>query len=199
MSVPVNNKTKQQMKHIKAMALVAALAFANTASALIISNPLSYNTPGLVGTYDGKLGNSSIPEEIVAGQAILDATGLGTVDGPIHLSNLQDYSGVLDITGAFQGNAGDTSIPVGWDYVLAKYDGQNAGYALFFFGGVGGSIPLNPFDIWTDNQGQYALSHFTVFNSSLTPNPTGVPDGGGTVALLGSAMLALGTFRRYMA
>jgi hypothetical protein len=185
--------------HIKAMALVAILTLAN-ASAITISNPLSYSTPNLVGTYDGKLGNSSIPQEIIAGQAILDAVGLDVQVGPVHTSALLDYSGTLVITGAFQGGSSDNVIPAGWDWVLAKYDGQNAGYALFFFGGAGGSIPDSPFNIWTNEPGKYALSHFTVFNASdVNPNPQGVPDSGTTVSLLGSAMLALGMLRRYVA
>ena len=173
---------------------------AMSAHAITITSPLSYNTVGLVGTYDGKLGNSSVPQEIIAGQAILDAIGLGTIAGPVHTDNIFDYSGTLSITGAFQGGAGATSIPAGWYYALAKYAGQNAGYALFYLGGTASTIPAAPYNIWTTGTDQYALSHWTVFNGSNEINPTdggnGVPDNGSTLTLLGMAMTGLGLVRR---
>ena len=181
-------------KLLNTLLITAALAV--SASAITISSPLSYSTPGLVGTYDGKLDNSSPASEITAGQAILDAIGLGTTTGPVHTDNLFDYSGTLSITGAFQGGTGATSIPAGWDYALAKYDGQNAGYALFYLGGTASTIPLDPANLWTTNPTQYDLSHWTVFNGSNEINPTdgggnGVPDHGSTLTMLGMAFMGI--------
>lgn len=188
------------MKIRSFITLLTVGLLAASAQAITITSPLSYNTVGLVGTYDGKLGNSSVPEEITAGQAILDAIGLGTIAGPVHTDNIFDYSGTLSITGAFQGSAGNTSIPAGWDYALAKYDGQNAGYALFYLGGTASSIPAAPYNIWTTGTDQYALSHWTVFNGSNEINPTdgggGVPDNGSTLTLLGMTLTGLGMLKR---
>ena len=205
--LPKRVKVEKQHKQMK-MKLIAtvflAVGLMSVAShAISITSPLSYSTFGLVGTYDGKIGNSSVPEEITAGQAILDAVGLGTISGPVHTDNLFDYSGTLTITGAFQGVAGATSIPAGWDYALAKYDGQNAGYALFYLGGTASTIPAAPYNIWTTGTDQYALSHWTVFNGTNEINPTdgggGVPDNGSTLTLLGMGLTGLGMVHRKMA
>lgn len=179
--------------------LLAMLAM--SASAITITSPLSYNTFGLIGTYDGKLGDSSTGEEIQAGQSILDAVGLGTIAGPVHLNNYFDFAGTLTLTGAFQGNAGDTSIPAGYDYALAKYDGQEAGYILFYLGGTASTIPAAPYNIWTTGTEQYALSHWTVFNGTNEINPNdgggnGVPDGGSTMTMLGLGLVGLGMVKR---
>jgi hypothetical protein len=78
-------------------------------------------------------------------------------------------------------------------YVLAKYDGQNAGYVLFAVAGLaGGSLPGLSDSLWTNIQGNgYAISHYTLFG-----NGTNVPDGGTTLTLLGLALAGLGAIRR---
>jgi hypothetical protein len=183
--------------------LLAMLAMSASAIPITINGPLSYDTFRLVGTYDGKLGNSSVDEEIVAGQAILDGVGFGDIAGPVHLNNYFDFAGTLTLTGASQGLTGIATVPTGYDYALAKYDGQNAGYVLFYFGGNGGTIPTDQINLWSDVTGQYALSHLTVFNGSNEINPTdggnGVPDSGSTITLLGLGMVALGLVKQKLA
>ena len=89
-----------------------------------------------------------------------------------------------------------TNIPLGngFLYLLAKYDGQNFGSVVWYVGGLTGNItiPLN------GSGNQYAVSHTYLFNPNGTP-PNGVPDGGPTVMLLGSALACIGALRRRFA
>jgi hypothetical protein len=95
----------------------------------------------------------------------------------------------ITLTGTFQ-------------YLAVTYDGQNAGVAVFDISslGVGDQIVLSRYAFPDDNphgdllqgNGQYLMTHWTLLN------PTGVPDGGATVMLLGAALGALGMVRRYL-
>ena len=58
------------------------------------------------------------------------------------------------------------------------------------YGNLSGTVEIPAF--W----GQNALSDWTLFRGEGTPPP--VPDGGATVMLLGAALGALGTVRRFL-
>ena len=48
--------------------------------------------------------------------------------------------------------------------MLAKHDGQNAGFVLYFLGGAASTIPGFSDDIWVNGQNEgYQLSHYTRF------------------------------------
>jgi hypothetical protein len=105
------------------------------AACLLNSNAfaLALNDPGVVGTIEAGTQNSSVPNEIQWGQYLLDlgASATVTADGNTPLdgatenyeTSTTDYSGTL--TGGTQVGGGVLD-PSGYDYVLAKYNGQNA-------------------------------------------------------------------------
>jgi hypothetical protein len=88
-----------------------------------------------------------------------------------------DFADELSFTG------GNVDLGSGYLYLLAKYDGPNFGSEVWYVGGLTGteSIPL------FGSGRQYGLSHVYVFN----PDNNQVPDGGSTIALLGSALMGL--------
>ena len=118
-------------------------------------------------------------------------TTIGAVSYRTH--NTDDYSGTLNVADAVRINTGNGSgIAAGYDYVMAKYDGPNAGWVLFYLGGEASSIPSFPYDLWTTNTGKYQLSNLTLWRSSKT---TPVPEPG-SLALIGAALLSLVVIRR---
>jgi hypothetical protein len=88
--------------------------------------------------------------------------------------------------------SGPTSIDIditGWTYIKLKWDGMDQ----FYF--VGDETGVLTFDSTVFNPKSGAplgLSHYVLYN------PTGVPDGGTTVMLLGAALGALGMARRFL-
>jgi hypothetical protein len=92
-------------------------------------------------------------------------------------------------------NGTGTTIDLGtglYSYLLAKYDGPNAGSEVWYVGDLSGIITIPAVGL----AGQrYGLSGWTLFGPGTPP---GVPDGGTTVMLLGAALGALGIARRYI-
>jgi hypothetical protein len=184
------------MTIVKGGSLLVALLVSANAQAVIISSPLGYHTDGLVGT--AMSGTSNANETTVtalANQLLAMAAGttlsLGGVDYQTH--NTDDYSGTLSVANALRINTSNGSnIAAGYDYVMGKYDGQNAGWILFYLGGEASSIPSFPYNLWTENSGQYQLSNLTVWRSSTT---TKVPEPG-SLALLGAALLGVAFTRK---
>ena len=76
-------------------------------------------------------------------------------------------------------------------YILGKYDAQNAGSAVWYLENFTGDIDLQ------DTFNGRGLSH-TSFLGKGGPGRD-VPDGGRTIALLGTALLGLAGFRRLKA
>ena len=99
-----------------------------------------------------------------------------------------DYNGTLSL--GTQGSAGDTDAS-GYTYALAKYDGQNAGYVLFYIPDFGTTLPQYSYSIWGSSE-QYALSHFIGFDGG-TATPSGTPSvpEPSTFLLLGAGLVAL--------
>jgi hypothetical protein len=86
---------------------------------------------------------------------------------------------------AFDANNIDT---LGWTYLIAKYDGPNGGSMVWYLAGTVESVSVPA--KWGPSTTSYDISHYTLFN------PTSVPDGGATLALLGCALVGLGVIRR---
>jgi hypothetical protein len=102
----------------------------------------------------------------------------------------------------------DLSVTGTFEYLVASYDGPNGGVAVFNISGLTGTIEIyryamieldgsgnptgNLIGSNTMQQGFHRITSYTLLN------PTGVPDGGTTVMLLGAALGALGIARRYI-
>lgn len=180
-----------RMKHTLKKAL--SVLFACLAVGLVPSvHAITISDPGVVGvvTLNGNNINSNPSTEAgllntllaMAANASQTIAGIGYQTGPT------DYTGT--VSGGVQTDGGGTSVPAGFGYVLAKYDGPNGGYVAWSLGGLAFTLPQFPAPLFTTNPQQYALSHFTVFN------PTTVPDGGSTLALLAVTLLAGEGLRR---
>jgi hypothetical protein len=173
--IKITNKTNKIMKTLKYIAAIAitcaSLGLAPRASAIID-----------LGQTDSSPAN--LANEVVR------------LQGQIDLYNAANDPDLPDATlvGAVQVQAssdGLTSIDIditGWTYIKLAWDGVDQ---FYFVGDETGVLTFN--STVFNNQGQpQALSHYALFN------PTGVPDGGTTVMLLGAALSALGMARRFL-
>ena len=172
---------------VTVFALVGALVCALSSNAS--ADTLTYATPGVVGTLDGQIDNSSPSIELTIAQEILDLVGLGasspaTPTQNYRNSTLFDYSATLSSPVQRSG----LIVPPGYEYVLAKYDGQNAGYVLFHVPTFGSTLPQYPANFWTSQPTKWAISHFTTFDTTTIAE---VDDGGATAALLAMALCGL--------
>jgi hypothetical protein len=187
--------------------IVILASFGTNASALAITDP------NVVGMIKGGEQDASVATETMAGNYLLamsanttDSNGpfVGGVGGPwnnpvtrscnistsdgCYATSATEYSGIL--SGGTQ--SGGTSVGAGWDYVMAKYNGPNGGWVLWYIGGNAVTLPATSDDMWENPSGEgFAISHYTTFNRTTT-----VPDGGTTLALLGVALGGLGLIRR---
>jgi hypothetical protein len=95
------------------------------------------------------------------------------------------------------------TLATGFKYLIAAYDGQQAGAVLWDIAGLpaGTTIDIPAFaqptaggtDLVADS-GQYGITTWSMFN----PGGTSVPDGGPTVMLLGAALSGLALVRRQL-
>jgi len=192
----MNNKITLWPNFAKGFIGVAALAVVTCFSPQL--NALTLNDPGVVGTATGATGAANPTERLSIAQKLLDMTA-NTSDlafgNPArdYFTSTTEYSGT--ITSSLEVATGSLVVPAGWEYALAKYDGQNAGYVLFNLAALGTStLPEFSYSIWGSNAGQYQLSNFLALNTNGSDIP-GVPDGGSTLALMGLAFAVLGLVR----
>lgn len=193
-----------------ALPLVATVALTIYSATSAAALPLTYNSLGVVGTIDGVI-SGGVGEELTRAQALLDMlTNTSTNDlGALSCNGASDnfsdsfcrktnttfnYSGtltnLLGDSAKIENPQGSQLTVIGFQYVLAKYDGSNAGYVLFYLPDFGNTIPTNPDNFWTTTA-QYSISHLTRFNGATT-----VPDGGATLGLLGLGLMGLSYVRR---
>jgi len=163
---------------IAGMIAVAAMLMASSANATLTwTSPLTLNSPDVVGIVKGLNGDNPGSDEIAFAQHLLDLPA-GTVNdsyvdpisGNAHIYNTSstEYSGTL--TKGIEGTT--VTVASGWEYAIAKYDGKNAGYVLFYLGGSDATLPQYSYSIWGGNSCQYAISGYTTFNATAVPEPT---------------------------
>ncbi len=170
--------------------------YAGFIAGALSASALSINDPGVVGTV--RSGEpASVTDEVIYVNNLL---GLGAnivnqvISGHTYSTSSTDYNGSVSAVGASQ--LGGTSVPVGFQYVLAKYDGPNGGDVLWFLGGSAFVIPADSSGLWVNTAGKgYGLSHFTVFGP--TRDVPGVPDSGSSLMLLGLALSGVASVRRW--
>jgi hypothetical protein len=177
----------------KLATVAAALAFAWGLSSNAYA--LSISDPNVVGT---------VVDAVPFGDAdrILYAnTLLGLADGATdqligtetYTKNTDGGSGSVSSSGSLAGT-GLATIS-GYEYVLVKYDGPNAGAILFYLGGASFNLPSTGAGIFNSGAcgANCGISGWTAYNA--VPY-NAVPDGGSTVTLLGTALVAFGMLRR---
>ena len=187
----------QSMKGIQlTTGMMCALLMSSNAFAVVIPTPVNYDTAGLVGTADsGTIAGTATTETDWANYILAMTFGqtasVGGVDYRTH--NSDEYTGTLLVGDYVKTDiTGHTDVGAGFDFVLGKYDGQSAGYILFYLGGEASTIPEFSDDIWINGQQQgYQISHWAGWRSV----PTDVPEPG-TLALFGIGLLGIGLARR---
>jgi hypothetical protein len=179
------------MKRIKLTlgVLCAFFLFSGSALAVVIEieTPMDYDTQYLVGTAAPGTAASNEANRLIWANAIL-ALDANTTSG-IYRTGSTEYDGVLSLDDGFL-SGGGTSIEAGWEYVLAKYNGQNAGYVLFYLGGNAAIIPQESSNLWLNpSDNGYGLSGWTAFSPTQVPEPA-------TLFLLALGLLMIAFARR---
>ena len=173
------------------------MAAAFNIQALTITTPIDYthtaNNP-IVGTFDTGQSAANIPTVTSFLNTLL---GLGAntsteISGVKYVTSSVDYTGIMLADSGVRVDSGDKlNVPSGYDFLVAKYDGPNAGYVAWFLGGGSATIPEFSDTIWANKQGVgYQISGYTAYKSAS------VPDGGATAALLGAGVIGLAVIRR---
>lgn len=195
-----------------AMAMAFLASFSSTASAALITDA------GVVGVISGQPFEPVEANEKAAAQYLLNMLASTTdLDGPggvaagantcnylnvvpnCWATSATEFSGTITSDGA-KSATGDFTVNAGYEYVMAKYDGPQGGYVLFYVGGNAVTLPQYSFPLWGGNSTQYGMSHHTAFNAVTTGGQcfgcTSVPDGGSTLLMLGAALGGFGVVRR---
>ena len=170
-----------KMKTMGGCLLGALLLTAAQANAVLSwSVPLGLNDPNVVGIKNGITGDVSPDEMLAFAQKLVDMDASDTAAGPptgprgdYTTSNTEYGTGGLGsatLAIADKQEGGRTHVGPGFEYVIAKYDGQNGGFVLFYLGGEEADLPTTSYSIWGDNAGQYEISQFVAFN--VVPEPS---------------------------
>jgi hypothetical protein len=179
--------------------LATTLVASTACATLSWTSSLTMSSPNLVGIAKGVTGagQGNWTYESAVAQALLDLgvnqNVSATIGGEVTTlaTSPTDYNGTV-ITSITSAGGAEQQVGSGWDFVIAKYDGKNAGYVLFYLGGQAADLPQFPNNFWTQTE-QYGISGWTAFNTTQTavPEPSTVIAG----ALL---LIPLGvqTFRR---
>jgi hypothetical protein len=184
-NMKINIISKNKLALVSAAFCAAMLAFTHNAKALTIgdNHQLGYVQFGIP---SGDQDRTNYVNHLIG-------MALGTTDQAFgqtfHRSN--NNFGPLP-TAVFALNGTSTTINLGaqgtYQYLFAKYDGPNYGSEVWYVGDLSGIITIPA------KAGKYGLSGWTLFTGASN----GVPDGGATVMLLGTALGALGMVRRFI-
>jgi len=185
-TVPLEETTKFMKKRLAIIAAAIAIAcsVSSNASALTIVGIIEDGLPasGEVGYVNTLLGLTA-----PAGPVVIPAGTGETYTKYVDLGSGSIGTGTDSLAGT------GTSVGSGWEYVAVKYDGQNGGIAVYYLNGSSATLPDST-GLWTNGGGQpFQVGSWTAYNTVETPS---VPDGGSTVTLLGSALVAFGMVAR---
>ena len=182
------------MRKLAFMAAIA-LAFGVLAGLPSAAQALTFND-----AYDLGWVNPGEPADIPSERAYVNnlislaaCSGAATIDGHDYFRTNASCGTCPAATGGIKDNSGGNTVDLGtggFTYLIAKYDGPNGGSEVWNVQGLTGIITIPLIGLAGQN---YGLSHWTLFGGG-----GGVPDGGTTVMLLGAALGALGTARRFL-
>jgi hypothetical protein len=195
---------------VKAAAIVACMsgsvAFAaGTPAPDPITSPVHLSDPWVIGTMDpvnisGDAGNS-VADDASRIQFLLDLTSNGSQPDSFgrvyNTDTAATYGGILDPNGT---GGGSTSVPAGFDLVLAKYGN---GAIVFYLGGNATTLPTSSLEFTFTGNGDngnnfssWRAYDATPGNPIVPPEGFPTPDGGATMLLLGGGVSALAFLRR---
>lgn len=162
--------------------------------------------PGLQGN-----GGQAERDALMTNQLLSMALGAQSGSNPLYSRSFNSFGSLpaAMATGAvLSGSIGEgttavtVSLGTGFQYLVAAYDGPNGGVAVFNVAGLTGTVdlyryakPLANGNLLGSNvaqQGYFKMTGWTLLN------PTGVPDGGTTMMLLGAGLGVLGMTRRFL-
>ena len=187
------------MAVLASLGLWLGITAANAAGTWVSgTSPISLNTQGIVGTVDGSSGDNPGSDELYFAQELLNLpantvnfsyTDASSLVAHNYNTSSTEYGGTIVPGSSVQG--ANTSVAAGYDFAIAKYDGQNGGYILFYLGGEAATLPEYSYTLWSKNDpGQYQISGYTAFDVSGFNNNTGgsVPE---PSTILAGALLLL--------
>jgi hypothetical protein len=202
-----------KMGKYAALAIAMTLFVGRAGATLTWSTPLSLSSPDLVGVAGGITGaaNGDSTTELALAMELLSlgpnvggfppngqsdtiTAGSKTITTTFTTSS-GTYAGAGGVVTSFTSNVGSTSVPAGFEYAIAKYDGQGAGYILFYLGGSDAILPGSPADFWTTMSGQYGISDYTAFDVG-TPVPEPATVFAGALLLLPFGLSTVRILRR---
>jgi hypothetical protein len=172
---------------------VCALAFAFTPDVKAVTN-LGFNDQYVVGTISP--GAPADPADVATYVNFMIGLGLGqsgTFSGQAITRSNNTFASLPNAVflnnGQDQGTTTTINLGAGgvYTYLFAKYDGQNDNSLVWYVGNLSGTITIPQ-----NGPLGHGLSGWILFG----PGTPGVPDGGTTVMLLGTALGALGMLRR---
>jgi hypothetical protein len=176
-------------------AAVCAVMIAFTPKANAITN-LAFNDQYNIGQFRFTPGNPADPSSVatyVNYMISLAPGGSGTFSGMTFTRTNNVFANLPNADANIVAQGTTTTINLGaggvYTYLFAKYDGQNDFSQVWYVGNLSGTLTIP-----ADGPLGHGLSGWILFG----PGTPGVPDGGTTVMLLGTALGALGMARRFL-
>jgi len=179
---------------VGAIAALGLQAKANTILAVGDSQCLGYVNPGL------NFGDGNIPGYV----NIMIPLALGETHTEFYagrnntwVRSMNDFGALSPVVSGTpsKGNITSFNLGLGVDYLLAKYDGPNAGLEIWYVGNLSGIVEI-PATASGGAFGQNPNKSYGLSGTWLLNGGGNVPDGGTTALLLGVVLSGLGLIRR---